>query len=76
MAEVNIVAQDMRVDQLPYVLPAVVGLEIASQKLRSNLGHLRLYNFLFLFTILAVPDVANKQAKSADRIVLFVSHFH
>lgn len=59
MAEVDIVPQDVGVDQLPNILLLIVPTDPLVLEFASNLGHLLVYNLLFLVFGLAVPDISN-----------------
>ena len=75
VAEVDVVAHHVDVDELPDVLLLVIATDSLVLELASNLGHLLINNFLLLFFCLAVSDVANIHRKTAHCILLIASHF-
>ena len=61
VTEVYIVAQDMRINQLPDILSPVISHQVSFEKLSSDFGKLSLDDLIFLILVLAVANVTDKK---------------
>ncbi len=74
VAEVDIVTEDVRVNELPHVLLLVVAADALVLKLAPDLSHLLVHDLLLLVLRLAVPNVSDVDRKTPHRILLIACH--
>jgi len=66
VAKVDLVPENVRVNQLPDILLAIIGTQTAFGKLGADFRHFEMNDPVLLLLVLGVAHVANEQGETTD----------